>query len=98
MTSKLFTRKIESFECGNCKHEVQGNGYTNHCPECLWSKHVDINPGDRLAKCQKLMEPISFEKKKGKLRIKHQCSCGFVRMNKVAESDNKDVLYSLQMP
>ena len=23
------------------------NGYTNHCSQCLWSKHVDINPGDR---------------------------------------------------
>jgi len=23
------------------------NGYTNHCSQCLWSKHVDINLGDR---------------------------------------------------
>lgn len=38
---KNFTRVIEDFICENCGTEVKGNGYTNHCPKCLWSKHVD---------------------------------------------------------
>ena len=35
---------------------MKGNGYTNHCPKCLWSKHVDINPGDRGANEQALQD------------------------------------------
>ena len=42
-----FTRKVEDFTCEHCGREVHGNGYTNHCPHCLHSKHVDVNPGDR---------------------------------------------------
>ena len=47
---KLFSKKDESFVCENCKKEVEVLNYTSrdHCPFCLYSKHVDINPGDRL--------------------------------------------------
>ncbi|HYC79501.1 MAG TPA: RNHCP domain-containing protein, partial [Candidatus Binatia bacterium] len=55
---KLFQRTPENFVCENCGTKVSGNGYTNHCPNCLYSKHVDNNPGDRLNKCHGLMEPI----------------------------------------
>ena len=58
---KRFNRRIEDFTCEHCGTEVHGNGYTNHCPNCLWSKHVDINPGDRAADCGGLMEPIAVE-------------------------------------
>lgn len=36
----------EEFICENCGHKVQRLGYScrNHCPYCLYSKHVDINP------------------------------------------------------
>lgn len=44
---KHFTKTVEDFICAHCGTHVRGNGYTNHCPECLWSKHVDNNPGDR---------------------------------------------------
>ena len=55
---KRFTRTIENFTCGICGTEVKGSGYTDHCPKCLWSEHVDIFPGDRKAECGGLMEPI----------------------------------------
>ena len=64
--AKRFQRKIEDFVCANCGAKIKGNGYTNHCPACLWSKHVDINPGDRASVCGGLMKPIDIELKKGK--------------------------------
>jgi len=91
-----FTRKIESFMCDHCGNNTEGNGYTNHCPKCLWSKHVDIAPGDRLAKCQGAMEPIACRYKKNGYEIYHQCvKCDYLSKNKAAPSDNKELLISL---
>ncbi|MST04461.1 MAG: RNHCP domain-containing protein [Candidatus Pacebacteria bacterium] len=55
-----FIKVKEDFVCENCKTEVKGNGYTNHCPVCLYSKHVDVDPGDRLSKCGGLMKPMGL--------------------------------------
>ena len=57
---KKFTKRKENFICENCGHFVVGNGFTNHCPNCFFSKHVDINPGDRLCSCNGLMKPIEY--------------------------------------
>lgn len=87
--SKQFTRRIENFICENCGKEVEGNGYTNHCPECLYSKHVDINPGDRDCICKGLMKPIYIEQTSKGFIITHQCvKCGFIRRNKSNQKDN----------
>ena len=86
---KLFQKNIENFKCEKCGRVVEGNGYTNHCPECLTSKHVDVNPGDRSSKCGGIMEAVGAEQKNGEWRVKHRCEdCGFERMNKVVEGDN----------
>jgi hypothetical protein len=68
-----------------------GNGYTNHCPRCLWSQHVDINPGDRANLCGGMMEPIAGEKD-GKIdMIVYKClSCGFVGRATLRPEDNID--------
>lgn len=95
--SKKFSRCIEDFVCEHCGTKVKGSGYTNHCPNCLWSKHVDINPGDRLHPCNGLMKPIDIEisGKKGYI-IVHQCQkCGETKRNKVAKDDNMDVVIDL---
>ena len=93
---KKFNRNIENFTCENCGTMVQGNGYTNHCPNCLYSKHVDINPGDRLADCGGLMEPISLEMKNGEYTIIHRCTkCGHTRRNKTSENDNFEAILKL---
>jgi len=87
--SKKFQRTIEDFICENCGAAVKGNGYTNHCPKCLYSKHVDINPGDRDANCGGLMKPVAIEQKKGEYVILHKCvKCNHERKNKVAPEDD----------
>jgi transcription elongation factor Elf1 len=96
--AKNFTRNIENFSCANCGQKVTGNGYTNHCPTCLWSKHVDCNPGDRLNQCQGLLEPIGVKNKNSKYVLIHRCtSCGTVRNNKVSKQDNFDAILALPL-
>jgi len=63
IVGKKFQRQKEDFVCGECGTTVSGTGYTNHCPQCLWSMHVDVNPGDRAAACGGMMEPKKVEKK-----------------------------------
>lgn len=94
---KRFQRKIENFVCDNCGFEVLGNGYTDHCPKCLFSKHVDINPGDRESNCCGLMEPIGFEIKHGEYIIKYKClKCGYLHNVKTVKEDDIDVLLGLK--
>ena len=54
---KLFSKNDDSFTCEHCKKEVKPLNYTSrdHCPYCLYSKHVDINPGDRSNECKGLL-------------------------------------------
>ena len=93
MLSRKFQRTKEDFTCKRCGFFVRGNGYTNHCPQCLWSKHVDVNPGDREAQCHGLMEPMGVEFKGGVYAILHCCAaCGFEKRNKMAKDDNFDRL------
>ncbi len=90
---KRFQRTTEDFTCERCGFSVNGNGYTNHCPKCLWSKHVDINPGDRQATCQGLMEPLGVELKSEEYIILHHCvKCGFEKRNKASKDDSFDVI------
>jgi rubrerythrin len=87
--SQTFIKNEEDFTCGHCGSGVKGNGYTNHCPKCLWSKHVDVNPGDRAATCGGLMRPISFEQKGGEINLIHECVvCGYQKRNKLAPADD----------
>ncbi|MBI2476055.1 MAG: RNHCP domain-containing protein [Candidatus Taylorbacteria bacterium] len=96
--AKLFQRTIEDFTCEHCRWFVSGSGYTNHCPQCLWSKHVDIHPGDRAGECAGLMKPIGFEKRSGGYLILHRCAgCGFERKSRFAKEDNFEVLLSLYL-
>ena len=88
-----FQRRIEDFRCENCGTQVVGNGFTNHCPKCLWSKHVDINPGDRSELCGGMMEPIGVESKADGYRILFRCTrCSEERWNKTAPEDDFEVL------
>ncbi|MFH1235337.1 MAG: RNHCP domain-containing protein [Parcubacteria group bacterium] len=94
--SRKFQRTKEDFTCERCGSFVHGSGYTNHCPQCLWSKHVDVNPGDRRAICQGLMEPTGVELKGGEYNIFYCCVvCGFERKNKMSKDDNFDIILQL---
>ncbi len=93
---KNFTRKIEDFVCEVCGAPVTGNGYTNHCPQCLCSKHVDVQPGDRASDCHGIMYPVGYEQKNGSEFILHECArCGFRRKNKVTPQDNRREIIAL---
>lgn len=88
MEKKIFTKNDDGFICRNCGAKVEPLGYTsrNHCPFCLHSLHVDINPGDRANECGGVMEPISAlpDPKKGYIII-HRCKkCGQIGRNKAA--------------
>ncbi len=95
MGRKNFIARNEDFKCTNCGKEVKairyGGSYRNHCPFCLWSRHVDLEvPGDRESLCAGLMEPIGvFTKKTGEYVIVHRCKiCGFERFNRIAGDDD----------
>lgn len=94
---RKFQRRTEDFDCLHCGRSVRGDGYTNHCPECLTSRHVDINPGDRAADCHGLMFPVraAHDGKKG-ITILFRCSvCGHEGWNRSSPSDNIDELAGL---
>ncbi|MBO8425296.1 MAG: RNHCP domain-containing protein [Proteobacteria bacterium] len=98
MIMKKFTRKIENFVCANCGAHVSGNGYTNHCPNCLWSRHVDNNPGDRNSDCGGMMQPIQMEKSGDGFVITHKCEkCGKVIRQHAAPDDNIDAIIALSV-
>ncbi len=91
-----FTRTIEDFTCEHCHVRVKGDGYTNHCPKCLWSKHVDIEPGDRAESCGGMMEPIALEGSSPSYIIVHACvRCAVTRRNRMQSNDSEQALLQL---
>ncbi|MGC8649176.1 MAG: RNHCP domain-containing protein [Candidatus Micrarchaeia archaeon] len=95
-TDKNFVRKRENFKCINCGKIVEGNGYTDHCPHCLFSLHVDINPGDRKEKCHGIMKPIKTYNERNNFIIYYECQkCGIKKQVKAAANDDKESLFSL---
>ena len=93
-----FTVIDEEFICENCGYHVPKLGYScrNHCPKCLHSKHVDINPGDREENCHGDLEPIGLEINKKGYVIVFKCKkCGMIRKNKAAEDDDMNLLIEL---
>jgi len=93
---KKFTKVTEDFKCDNCGAEVDGNGYTNHCPNCLWSKHVDINPGDRASGCCGMMEPVEVITRGDKYTLVHRCrKCLEVKNNKSSPQDSTKAIIGI---
>lgn len=92
----MFKKFIEDFTCEKCGNKVVGNGFTNHCPKCLWSKHVDVEPGDRASNCDGLMKPIRVEKEGEEYKITHKCIvCNHEKRNKSNVEDDFNELVNL---
>jgi hypothetical protein len=98
---RVFSRseRVESrdgtFRCKECKTivgiPISGGKHRNHCPLCLFSRHVDRSmPGDRSSDCRSMMHPIGlFTRRGGEQVLMHECrGCGLVRHNRVAADDN----------
>ncbi|MER3437888.1 MAG: hypothetical protein C4346_10035 [Chloroflexota bacterium] len=90
-------------KCGHCRAfigaPVSGGRHRNHCPLCLYSRHVDgKTPGDRASSCRSLMAPVgTFFRRNGEQVIVHRClGCGFERHCRVAADDN--MVACLQLP
>lgn len=101
MQSKKFKMIDEPFTCYNCNREVHPLGYTarDHCPYCLYSLHLDINPGDRASDCKGHLVPIGIEKsKKGDYKILYRCDkCNFVTKNVMANDDDMEQIIKLSV-
>ena len=90
-----------TFRCRNCGLDVAieapGTAHRNHCPSCLWSRHVDDVPGDRAAGCDAAMEPVGISSRRdGEWAVVHRCrGCRTVHLTRIAGDDNPLVLMQL---
>lgn len=98
------------FSCDHCGQwvplsELMGTAHRNHCPFCLWSKHVDLEePGDRKSECRAKMKPIGLTFKhegvdkygnlrQGELMLIHECTgCGKISINRIASDDKVETI------
>lgn len=95
---KKFNMIDEEFICLNCGKKVDKLSYSarDHCPYCLYSIHVDINPGDRLNTCHGFLIPIDIEKFKNTYKIIYKCEkCNETHKNIMAEDDNINKIIEL---
>lgn len=95
-------RRQTTFRCRHCRLDVPldapGTMHRNHCPSCLWSRHLDEHvPGDRASACAGSMEPVAVRvREDGEWAVVHRCrGCATVRVNRIAGDDNAHVLHNL---
>ena len=109
--SESYQRQV-GFVCLNCGHAVpsqeiySGVKNRNHCPYCLFSRHVDLfQAGDRLCACRAAMRAIGLTLKKerkkygsamGELMLVHQCvGCQSIAINRIAADDDSQGMLDL---
>ena len=92
------------FRCSHCKtwvviNDFIGTANRNHCNICLWSKHVDVQKGDRKATCHGGMRPVGLTFKhegfgrQGELMLVHYCmDCEKLSINRIARDDDNDLI------
>lgn len=92
-----------AFTCVRCRRTVPARAYgtrhRNHCPVCLWSRHLDEAPGDRRSPCRAPMEPVGVEvRDDGEWAIIHRCTaCRELRANRIAGDDAELSLLQLAL-
>jgi hypothetical protein len=91
----------------SCAPDLAGVQNRNHCPYCLWSRHLDRKVGgDRQSACRATMRPIGLTAKQsrnkyagehdGELMVIHRCTvCAKVIINRIAADDSVAVLVGL---
>ncbi|HUP85402.1 MAG TPA: RNHCP domain-containing protein [Acidimicrobiales bacterium] len=91
-----------TFRCRRCNLDVPldapGTAHRNHCPTCLWSRHLDDDvPGDRNASCGATMEPIAVSVRgDGEWVLVHRCTaCREVHLKRTAGDDSPLLLLQL---
>lgn len=95
---KQFIKNNQTFICDYCNKVVPQHPTSSrdHCCFCLYSKHVDINPGDRQNGCKGLLMPVGIRTANGKTQIAYNCTkCSERVFNITAEDDSKTALQEL---
>ena len=95
METPKFQRCQEDFVCDHCGRQVRGNGYTDHCPHCLWSVHVDNSPGDLANPCRGPLEPVQVEFGQPSKVYYECCNCGARRKVHAAHNDSFEVMLDI---
>jgi hypothetical protein len=103
---KNLTDINRDFKCIHCRNFVSagyllaGVNNRNHCPYCLWSRHMDLfKAGDRMSACKGPMEPVGLTMKRGykkykstsggELMLAHLCAdCEQISINRIAADDD----------
>ncbi len=98
----------KDFTCAHCGYFIptspirSGVNNRNHCPYCLWSRHLDLfEAGDRLSACKAPMQPVGLTQKRshkkypgpggGELMLVHLCTaCGRISINRIAADDDPE--------
>jgi hypothetical protein len=105
----LYDNMTSDFRCKHCHHHIStdpmlsGVNNRNHCPYCLYSRHLDLyQAGDRLAACKEKMRPVALALKQtrkkyghnqGELMLVHQCvECGSISINRIAADDDAETI------
>src|SRR5512133_285586 len=100
------------FKCKHCRQYVStdpvlsGVNNRNHCPYCLWSRHMDLyQPGDRLSACKSEMQPVGltlkrtnkkYGKQQGELMLIHYCiECASISINRIAADDDAENILAI---
>lgn len=95
---KHFIKNNVSFICVRCGYNVHEHPTSSrdHCTECLYGLHVDINPGDRLNQCKGLLKPIGLRLSSKKQQVVYKClKCGQKVFCLLAPDDNTEVVTKL---
>ena len=95
---KKFNMLDEEFTCLNCGKKIKTLKYSarDHCNYCLYSLHVDINPGDRKNNCHGLLKPIGIEKYRDTYKIIYRClKCHELHKNIMANDDDMNLIIEL---
>ena len=93
----------DAFTCKVCGRPVvafgAGGAHRNHCPNCLSSRHLDVEPGDRAANCGGVMDPVAvWVRNNGEWAVIHRCRvCGALSSNRIAADDNPMKLMSIAL-
>ena len=101
--SRKSRRETSGFTCIHCDRFVPtatfGSRHRNHCPGCLWSRHLDEEPGDRRCACRAPMAPVALEvRADGEWAIVHRCTgCASLRTNRIAGDDDAGSLLALAL-
>ena len=103
-------QEFKCVQCGqyvSCAPILAGVQNRNHCPACLWSRHLDWrSPGDRLSTCRAAMRPVGLTTKRGRnkyarerdgeLMIVHRCTdCEAFVINRVAADDSAAAIFEV---